>query len=236
MSKTFCLFITLFALICAHQVRAVANEKLDYFVFLVTGKPTAGTAQEEIQKMQAAHLENFGRLAKLGELSAAGPCADPEKVVRGIVVIKASSLADAQSKFEPDPYVGQGFMKTEIHQYRAVAGKFVIPPEASQLEKNVIVILSNDAKPAKSVEAQKVVQDSLAEFAKAQHTAGKLGFAALFSEESQNRSPRMAVMIFRGEDVAEIEKSLADLAAVKDKSLRVQVFAQYLVKDSMPRE
>lgn len=103
MAKSIRLFALIAAAIACTQVFAAANEKLDYFVFLVTGKSTQGTAAEEVQKMQAAHLENFGRLAKIGDLLAAGPCADPEKIVRGIVVIKATSLADAESKFESDP-------------------------------------------------------------------------------------------------------------------------------------
>ena len=229
-------FSLIFAVIVCCQVFALADEKLDYFVFLVTGKPTQGTAQEDIQKMQAAHLENFGRLAKVGELSAAGPCADPQKVVRGIVVINATSIKDAQSKFEPDPYVGQGFMKAEIHQYRTVTGKFVIPVDTSKLEKNVIVIVSHGEKWPTEVTKQQNVRDQLGAFAKEQFTAGKLGFAGLFDEQANNQTPRVAVMIFRGEDLQAVEKSIGELEAVKEKAVQVQVFAQYLVKDAMPSE
>ena len=236
MPQSIRLFSLTFAAIACCPVFVLADEKLDYFVFLVTGKPTQGTAQEEIQKMQADHMENFGRLAKVGELSAAGPCADPEKIVRGIVVINATSIKDAESKFEPDPYVGQGFMKTEIHQYRPVAGKFVIPADASKLAKNVIVIVSQDEKWPTDLATQQGVRNNLGAFAKEQYTAGKLGFAGLFGEQSNNKSPRIAVMIFRGEDLESIQKLIGEQEAVKEKLVRVQVFAQYLVKDSMPSE
>lgn len=232
--------IRLFALIViaitCPQVFAAANEKLDYFVFLVTGKSTQGTAAEEVQKMQAAHLENFGRLAKVGDLSAAGPCADPEKIVRGIVVIKATSLADAESKFESDPYVGQGFMKTEIHQYRAVAGKLVIPAETSKMEKSFIVIVSQGEKWPAEVARQQAMRNELEEFSTKQHAAKKLGFAAIFGEQANTKSPRLAVLIFRGDDLEVVEKLIGEQAAVKDKVVRFQVFAQYLVKDAMPSE
>ena len=230
------LFTLTFAAFACCQGFALADEKLDYFVFLVTGKPTQGTVPEEIEKMQAAHLENFGRLAKIGELSAAGPCTDPEKIVRGIVVINATSIKDAESKFEPDPYVGQGFMKTEIHQYRTVAGKFVIPADATKLEKNVIVIVSQAEKWPTDLAKQQSISDKLGTFAKEQHTVGKLGFAGRFGEQSNNKSPRVAVMIFRGEDLESIQKLIGEQEAVKEKLVRVQVFAQYLVKDSMPSE
>ena len=60
-------FIISLVLFACSQVFAAPDEKLDYFVFLVTGKPTQGAAKEDIEKMQASHLENFGRLAKIGE-------------------------------------------------------------------------------------------------------------------------------------------------------------------------
>ncbi|MDX1925350.1 MAG: hypothetical protein SFV81_02455 [Pirellulaceae bacterium] len=228
--------VSMLTMLACSQVFAAADEKLDYFVFLVTGKSTQGTAQEDIQKMQAAHLENFGRLAKINELSAAGPCADPDKKVRGIVVIHANSIADAESKFSPDPYVSEGFMKTEIHQYQKVAGKFVIPADATQLEKSVIVIVSSDEKWPTDDAQQQSVRDKLSSFAKEQFKAGKIGFAGVFNQKANNQSPRVAVMIFRGEDIEAVSKLMGDLQPVKDKVMRVQVFAQYLVKDAMPTE
>jgi uncharacterized protein YciI len=236
MYKRLSVLACLFAILASNQPFAAADEKLDYFVFLVTGKPTAGTAQEDIQKMQAAHLANFTRLAKINELTAAGPCADPAKSVRGIVVINANSLKDAESKFSSDPYVSEGFMKTEIHQYQNVAGKFVIPADASQLEKSLIVILSRDEKWPSDVAKQQAVAKSLSEFAKGQYKAGKVGFAALFGDKANNQTPRVSVMIFRGENLEDVSKTVAELDAVKDKSVRVEVFPQYLVKDAMPSE
>ncbi len=229
-------FIAVLLLFACGQIVGAADEKSDYFVFLVTGKSTQGTAPEDIQKMQASHLDNFRRLAKLGELSAAGPCADPDKIVRGIVVINATSLADAESKFGVDPYVSEGFMKTEIHPYQCVAGKLVIPAETTKMESSVIVIFSQDEKWPVDVAKQRSIRDQLAEFAKKQYTQKKLGVAALFGEQANNKSMRIASMIFRGEDLDTVRKLVGELESVSDKSLRVQVFAQYLVKDAMPSE
>lgn len=225
-----------FVISACSNLFACADEKLDYFVFLVTGKPTQGVAQEEIQKMQAAHLENFRRLAKINELSAAGPCADPEKSIRGIVVINGNSISDAESKFGPDPYVSQGFMKTEIHQYRDSVGKFVIPDDATKMDQHVIAIISQDEKWPSNSADQQSVRSQLTSFAKERHATGELGFAALLGDQTNNKAPRMAVMIFRGSDLNKVTKSIVDLDSVKNKSLRVQVFAQYLVKDALARE
>ncbi len=173
MIKSFSLTASLVATLLCCEVFAVQNQKLDYFVFLVTGKAAQGTPKEEIQKMQSAHLGNFERLAKLGELVAAGPCVDPEKTVRGIVVINGQSMADAESKFSQDPYVTEGFMKTEIHQYRSVVGRFVIPDDITKLEQSVIVILSQSERWPSDEAEQKKLRGTLESFAKAQHAAGK---------------------------------------------------------------
>ena len=50
-----------------------------YWIFLTAGKSSQGTERSEIEKMQAAHLANFGRLYKAGKLLTAGPLADPQK-------------------------------------------------------------------------------------------------------------------------------------------------------------
>lgn len=86
----------------------------------VARSESLGVASEDIQKKQAAHLENFGRLAKLGSLTTAGPCSDPDKATRGIVVINADSIADAENLFGPDLYVSEGYMKAELHEYKTL--------------------------------------------------------------------------------------------------------------------
>jgi len=220
----------------ASPVFAEQAERLDFFVFLVTGKSSAGTAKEEIEQMQKAHIGNFERLAGLGELSAAGPCSDPEKTVRGIVVVHATSLADAEAKFGADPYVTQGFMKTEIHPYKSLVGRFVIPADKTKLDKYTIAIASQaDNWPAGEVQA-KAVQDAFQAFAKQQYSAGKLGFAAMFNGPSNNKSPRVAVMVFRGDEQATVERMFSEWKLIQDGVIKVQVFPQYLVKDALPSE
>ncbi len=224
------------SVIVASQVFAAPLERLDYFVFLVTGKSTAGTAKEEIEQMQKAHIANFERLAALGELSAAGPCSDPGKTVRGIVVVQATSLAEAEGKFGADPYVTDGFMKTEIHPYKSLVGKFVVPADKSKMDTYTIAIASRAAKWTEGEESAKAVQDAFQLLAKEQYSAGKLGFAAMFNGPSNNASPRVAVMVFRGEEQAAVERLFSEWKLIQDGVVKVQVFPQYLVKDALPSE
>jgi hypothetical protein len=59
---------------------ATKPTKQPYFwIFLTSGKSTANVDRVEIEKMQAAHLSNFGRLHGEGKLFMAGPLSDPEK-------------------------------------------------------------------------------------------------------------------------------------------------------------
>ncbi|MEQ1827301.1 MAG: YciI family protein [Pirellula sp.] len=214
-----------------------AQDKKDYFVFLTTGKSTEGVAKEEIQKKQAAHLENFGRLAKLGALSTAGPCSDPNKTTRGIVVIHADSIANAEALFGPDPYVSEGFMKAEMHQYRTVAGKIILDLESNALDQYVIAILRRGEKwPTTSADptASTTIDSKLARFAADHHSSKKVAFAALFTELSNNRSGRVAVMIFRGKELEPVKSLLESQPLVSDGLLSFEAFPQYLAKNALP--
>lgn len=93
------------------QAAAVESQPSLYWVFLITGKPTAGVDSSEIEKMQAAHLENFRKLAEDGRLVTAGPLSDPEGRLRGIVILNANGPDQVAEMFKPDPYIQEGYME-----------------------------------------------------------------------------------------------------------------------------
>ena len=214
------------------QWASAVDDNRDYFVFLTTGKSTQGIAAEIVQQKQAAHLENFGRLAKLESLTVAGPCVDPNKKIRGIVVIQADSIADAESKFGPDPYVSEGFMKAELHQYQTIAGKLHLVTEVISMEESVIAIVNRGPKWTETSQDASIAS-KYALFAKKQFDDGKLGFAAQFSGKSNNESGRVAVMIFRGNDLALVKKLLEANELVRDEMVTFQAFPQYMAKGAI---
>ena len=229
-SRTFVLVVFL-AFLHLH-VAFATDETRDYFVFLTTGKSTEGVEPESIKQKQAAHIENFGRLAKLDSLTVAGPCSDPNKKIRGIVVVHADSIADAESKFTPDPYVSEGFMKLELHQFKSVAGKLRLITENFTMEESVIAIASRGPKwiePSQDAS----VETSYARFVKQQFEAGKLGFAAQFSGKANNKSGRVAVMIFRGNDLESVKKILDSNELVRDGMVMIEAFPQYMAKGAV---
>lgn len=210
-----------------------ADQARDYFVFLTTGKSTQGIASDIIQQKQAAHLNNFGRLGKLGSLTIAGPCADPNKKIRGIVVVHGNSIADAESKFAPDPYVSEGFMKAELHQYEALAGKLQLILEVTSMEQSVIVILSRGPKWTEKKPQDELIASNLADFAKKQFNERRLGFAAQFNGQSNIDSERIAVMIFRGKEIDSVKGALEAIDLVREELVSFQAFPQYLAKGAL---
>ena len=90
----------------AHSETAGAGE---WFVFLESGKQTPDD-KEAVAKMQRGHIDNFKRLFAERKLFAAGPLRDPAKIKRGIVVVRAASVAELLSHFQPDEYVRDGYL------------------------------------------------------------------------------------------------------------------------------
>ncbi len=228
-------FVSLFAFLsCTVLVGQADETKNDYFVFLTTGKATDGVSSEDIKKKQAAHLENFGRLANLGFLTTAGPCSDPDKSIRGIVVIHAESISVAEDYFKSDPYVSEGFMNVELHHYQTVAGRLQLVSEMTSLEQSVLVILSQGDNWPKEPSETNLIEASLATMATEYFEAKKLGFAGAFKAESNNKSKRIAVMLFRGKELDPVLSILESLEAIKSGAVQFTAFKQYLAKGAIP--
>jgi uncharacterized protein YciI len=209
------------------------DERTDYFVFLTTGKSTKDVAKEEIQKKQNAHIQNFERLAKLGSLTAAGPCVDPSKVVRGIVVIHANNSDEARGMFQPDPYVTEGFMNAEMHPYRIQAGKILLDLESNELAQNIIVLIKRGKKWDANINI-KSIESQVESVAKKLHADKRVAFATWFKSESATHPERLGVMIFRGKDLDAVRQSLQAQSLVTDGLLDYEAFPQYLAKNAFP--
>src|SRR5262245_8838824 len=84
------------------------------FVFLNTGisPKEKGISDEEVARMQAQHVGNFGTQFNLGKLMAAGPVGRGGKT-RGIVVLAVHTREQIAECFKPDPYVQNGILEAE---------------------------------------------------------------------------------------------------------------------------
>ena len=100
-----------------------------YYVFLLKKGPTWSPDETpEIAALQEAHLANLRRLGEMGNLVLNGPLLDSFAVsgeIRGIGVLKAASLAEAQGLISTDPMVSVGRLIFELHAW--MVGKNILP-------------------------------------------------------------------------------------------------------------
>lgn len=83
--------------------------------FLKSG-PNRDQTPEEAAELQAAHMENIGRLADEGVLVLAGPFLDDGEL-RGIYIFAVESVEEAQALTATDPAVQEGRLIMELHPW-----------------------------------------------------------------------------------------------------------------------
>lgn len=100
-----------------------------YYVYLLKKGPAwSPDATPEIEALQVEHLANLRRLGQEGKLVINGPLLDSFQLsgeIRGIGVLKASSLAEAQEWISTDPMVKVGRLVFELHTW--MVGKGILP-------------------------------------------------------------------------------------------------------------
>lgn len=100
-----------------------------YYIYLLKKGP-AWTAGEtpEISALQEAHLANLRRLGEMGKLVINGPLLDSFATsgeIRGIGVLKAESLSEAEELISSDPMVQVGRLVFELHTW--MVAKNILP-------------------------------------------------------------------------------------------------------------
>jgi uncharacterized protein len=88
-----------------------------YFVMLTRGARRGEiTDTAIINKIQAGHMENIGRLAKLGKIIVAGPFGDDGNW-RGIFIFNCDTKEEVEALVKSDPAVAAGRLDYEIHPW-----------------------------------------------------------------------------------------------------------------------
>src|SRR5882724_5597557 len=142
------------ALILALGARAeLTGIQTNTFVFLNTGisPKEKGISDEEVRKMQAQHVGNFGTQFSLGKVMAAGPLGGGGKT-RGIVVLAVHTAEQIAECFKPDPYVQSGILETETHPWLVDVMKFSTPKVPFQMGQHTLCTVKKGAnwKPSSS--------------------------------------------------------------------------------------
>lgn len=214
------------ALLAATTLGSLDEMKPSYFVFLVTGKNPPKASQEEIQKYQMAHIDNFKRLFGEKKLMTAGPCADPNKTKRGIVVLAVKSEKEIAECFKPDPYVSMGFMEVQAMKLGVEFGKINTSDiDPSGIEENRIVVFTAGYGPKdlKSIQSERLRHPN---HIKVNGPKAGLAFYASLSDSPDLR----AIALFKGKDDQAIDEWIASDPLVKNKVLIATKFPQWLGK------
>ena len=105
---------------------AQSHDMVIYYVYLLKKGPKwSPDPTPELNALQAAHVSNLRRLGKEGKLVLNGPLLDSFQLsgeIRGIGVLKASSLAEAQEWIGTDPMVAVGHLISELHAWMVPKG------------------------------------------------------------------------------------------------------------------
>lgn len=199
-------------------------EKLrSFFIFLTTGRSTAGVEKEEVQKMQKMHIENFVAQAKRERLFAAGPVADPNKTLRGIVGVRATDIDNVPDLFREDPYVEKGFMKLETSEIVREIGKFEMILDEVGMEEHRLALFTVKPTNPKPVDAE---LDKQWEYWQLLVDQGDAAVALQFSETS----PRYSVVMLKKTDDASVQSLVSKSPLMQSNKLDCQIIPLYVSK------
>ena len=105
---------------------AASMDRAIYHVYLLKKGPTwTADPTPELDALQAAHVANMQRLRDEGKVVLNGPLLDAFQLggeLRGIGVLKAGSMAEAEQWLATDPMLQAGHLAFEIHAWMVQKG------------------------------------------------------------------------------------------------------------------
>jgi uncharacterized protein YciI len=100
-----------------------------YYIYLLKKGPAwSPDPTPEIEELQAAHIANLRRLGAEGKIVLNGPLLDSFQLsgeIRGVGVLKATSLVEAREWISTDPMIKIGRLVFELHAW--MVNKGILP-------------------------------------------------------------------------------------------------------------
>jgi len=214
---------------CGAEIAAIQTNT---FVFLNTGisPKEKGISDDEVSKMQAQHVGNFGTQFNLGKLMAAGPVGRAGKI-RGTVVLAVHTGEDIADCFKPDPYVQSGILEAETHPWLVDVMKFSTPKVPFQMGQHTLCTAKKG--PNWKSWPSKLTPDSMRELFpsfKQEARSGELLISGPFMDNGE----RLGVLLFYSTNKAQIQARLGQEPSVSHGEVLVELVAQYLGKGTFP--
>jgi uncharacterized protein YciI len=202
------------------------------FVFLNTGisPKEKGISDDEVAKMQAQHVGNFGTQFNLGKLMAAGPVG-PGGKTRGIVVLAVHTPQQIAEAFKPDPYVQSGILEAETHPWLVDVMKFSTPKVPFKMGQHTLCTVKKGANWKSSSSA--LTSDSMIGLFPSLRKDARSG-ELLISGPFTDNGEKLGAMLFYSTNKAEIQSRLESERSVKRGEVQVELVAQYLGKGTFP--
>ena len=190
------LLLVIFAACGIAQTQSEPSTQQYLFFVLLKRPPSAPQlSEQESEKLQDEHMRNIRKLHAEHKLLVAGPFTD-ETPMRGIFVLKADSLEQAEKWVGTDPAIQAGRLAAEVHgPWLVYAGTIQEPATTQGMEQYTLVLLTRGDKWNPGAPAFSDLMKQHSVFLRDMTARGKIAVGGDFSLD--DRGSLRGIAIFR---------------------------------------
>jgi uncharacterized protein len=206
------------------QADTQANAKPEQYFFVLLNRPANAPqlSKEAGEKLQEEHMANIRRMFDEHKLVIAGPFLD-DTTLRGIFVLRAGSVAQAQEWANSDPAIKAGRLVPEVHgPWMIEPGAIHSPAEPPGMEQYTLVLMKRGEKWNPSAPEFMNVMKQHHSYVKQMIEQGSLAIAGPFPFDEQGELRGVAIFRVGAEPTAKLTQ---DDPAVKDGLVRTEIHA-----------
>ena len=170
------------SLACSASTQAQPGPDAPKYFFVLLKRPSNATqlSKEAGEKLQKEHMANIRRLHAEHKLLIAGPFTD-DTSLRGIFVLKADSLEQAQDWARSDPAIKAGRLAAEVHGPWLIDPSAIHEPATTQgMEQYTLVLMKSGEKWNPNAPGFMDVMKQHPAFVKEMAAKGKIAIAGHF--------------------------------------------------------